>query len=116
MAEPGNLTGYVDRYRQAKIARLLEAEYPTQCASMSSEALRRITVEGYEDAVALDITAPDDIHRFIRLRFLPDELLRSPYIQGVLIRILNNRGLSGAGRLDLIERGVGCGRWARAAR
>jgi hypothetical protein len=103
MTQPGDLDGYLDRYRQSQLARRLQDEFPQPCAQLPASALNQLVHDGCLDALALDITAPGDIHRFLKLSFLPNELLQSSFFQSVLIRILNNREVSGAGRLDLID-------------
>ncbi len=106
MPESGDLAGYLDRYCQAQFVDRLQSEFPQRCSRMTSQDIQNLVNEGYEDARSLEIVEPQDIYRFLKLYFLPEVLLESNVLCGVLRRILNNMAISGTGRMDLIDRAL----------
>lgn len=106
MPAPGDLAGYLDRYRQAQFVYRLRGEFPQRCSRMTSQDLQNLVKEGYEDTWHLEIIEPEDIYRFLKLYFLPEALLRSNVFGGIFRRILNNIAVSGTGRMNLIDRAL----------
>ena len=104
MPEPGDLAGYQDRYYRAQFVSRLQVEFPEPCSHLTQQALQDLVCEGWEDALALEIAEPEDIYRFLKLYFLPEQLLRSSFFCAALRRILNNISVSGTGRMNLIDR------------
>ena len=84
----------------------LSVEFPLQTAKLSPEDFRKVIDDGWTNAKELEITEREDIYRFLRLQFLPKEMLESDFVQSVLIRVLNNFNLSGTKRLDFVEQQV----------
>jgi hypothetical protein len=93
------------QWRQ-EFAERLRHDFPDRTSQMEADQLIEYVAQGFENAHEPEITEREYIYRFLKLGFLPKELLESEYIQSVLIRILNNLNVSGAKRLDFIEQHV----------
>jgi len=104
--QPGDLEGLLERHRRHTIPSRLRKDYPEATRSLSDSDLQALVERGYDNALELEITTHEDIYRFISLQLLPKDFLHSPFIQSVLIRVLNNLGLSGEQRMRFIEQQV----------
>ena len=89
---------------QREFEKRLRKDLPEQTLQMSDEQLAENVKLGHENAEELEITEKEEIYRFLKIGFLPKEFLEEDFTQSVLIRVLNNTNLSGAKRLDFIER------------
>jgi hypothetical protein len=96
----------VEQLWKKEYADRLRVDFPQKTASILPEDFRAIIDDGWTNAMELEITEQEDIYRFLKLRFLPREILESDFIQSVLIRVLNNMNLSGTKRLDFVEEQV----------
>ena len=100
------ITRGIEEHWKQEFAARLRHDQPTPTAHMSDEQLGEYVRQGYDNALELEVTQKEDIYRFLKLAFLPKELLESDFTQSVLIRVLNNLSLSGTKRLDFIEQHV----------
>ncbi|NJO18624.1 MAG: hypothetical protein HC877_23725 [Thioploca sp.] len=89
-----------------KFIQQLRCDYPQQTTKTNPQKLELLVEQSYLNAQELEIFDEENIYRFISLQFLPKELLESPFIQSVLIRVLNNFNLSATKRLDFIEQQI----------
>jgi hypothetical protein len=96
----------VNQRRTREFAGRLRKDFSEPTAPMNDQQLIELVEQGCSNAHELEIFEKEDIYRFLKLNFLPPELLQSPFIQSVLIRVLNNFTLSGTKRLDFVEEHV----------
>jgi len=94
----------LEQRHKEEFVQQLQQDYPMPTMTMDNRQLQELVAQGYENAKELEIVEKRDIYRFISLNFLPKELLDSPFIQSVLIRVLNNFNWSG--RPDFIEHNI----------
>lgn len=94
-----------ERHKREFVNRL-RRDYPEATGSLDDQQLTERTEQGYANAQELEIFSTEDIYRFLTLQFLPEDVLKSPLTQSVLIRVLNNLNLSASKRLDFIEKNV----------
>jgi hypothetical protein len=57
-------------------------------------------------AIGLDITENYDLWRFVLLRYLPEEVLRSEYLRSVIFLIVSRVEWDAGKRFDFLERHV----------
>lgn len=98
-----NTTALVDA--STAVARL-RREHEDAVGSLGDDELQRLVDGDLEDARALEIRAPEDLYRFVAIRFWPRGSLDSPLSRAVVLRVLNNLDLPAAVRLDFIEKHV----------
>jgi hypothetical protein len=84
----------------------LREDLPNQTSRMNDEQLAEYVEQGFENAKELEIEEKEDIYRFLKLGFLPREIIESDFTQSIIIRVLNNLNLSSAKRLDFIEQQI----------
>ncbi|OQW92194.1 MAG: hypothetical protein BWK78_02415 [Thiotrichaceae bacterium IS1] len=96
----------IEQRHKEEFVQQLQQDYPVPTGKMDEQQLQELVVQGYENAKELEFFEKRDIYRFISLNFLPKELLDSPFVQSVLIRVLNNFNCSGTQRMDFIEHNI----------
>ncbi len=96
----------IEQRHRKEFVQQLRNDYPNRTKRMNDQQLWELVDKGYENATELELYEKKDKYRFISLRFMPKELLESPFIQSILIRVLNNFNLSGTKRLDFIYKHV----------
>ena len=84
----------------------LQHEFPYETKAMDDYSLKNLVDDSYADARELEIYETKNIYRLTKLNFLSPRLKKSPFIQSILIRVLNNLELEGSKRLDFIEQNV----------
>jgi hypothetical protein len=94
-----------DFYRRQHEAYVREArrQYPGATAGYDDAELRRIIERDQERALALKITEPRDVWRYIGLRYSPELQGDSKLIRAIVTRVLNNVDAAAKKRLDFIE-------------
>ncbi|WP_089726419.1 hypothetical protein [Candidatus Thiosymbion oneisti] len=98
--------GEVDQQYKEELAEQLRHDRPQATQGATDQELWDTAREAVENARELEIFEGRDIYRFILLSFAPKELRESPFLQSVLIRVLNNLDMSGENRMDFIEKQI----------
>jgi len=88
------------------IIEYLRNTFNEELSGLSKEELHKIIKDGFDNAYELEIYQRHNINRFIALRFLPESLIKSPFIQSVLLRVLNNFNLDETKRLNFIYKHI----------
>lgn len=96
----------VEQRWKEEFAERLRLDFPDAAGEMDTHQLMPLIDQGWANAKELEISEKEDVYRFLKLHFLPKEMVESDFIQSTLIRILNNFDLSGTRRLDFIEQQV----------
>ena len=91
------------RQIRQRIAERLSHERPDLIQALSRAQLQKIAEQACDNALEFEIFDEESTYRFLKLWFLPADLLQSPPIQGALFRVLNNTTISASGRMDFIE-------------
>ncbi len=91
---------------QNEFAQALRVNYKEQTKEMTDQQLLDCIHNYYENACELEIFEYYNVYRFISLSFLPEHILQSKLMQGVIIRILNNFDLTESQRLSFIYKHV----------
>jgi hypothetical protein len=93
---------YVRTYKLG-LRQRLRARYPDRVANLDDVALDRVIDQGWEDAARLLIADYDDRARLIELPYVlrPDQV-DSPFVQSVVLRVLNWLDRPAAQRLDFL--------------
>lgn len=104
--QKGELALTVEQRWKEEFAERLKSDFRDSAGEMDTQQLRDVINQLWENAKELEITEKEDVYRFLKLNFLPKEMVESAFIQSVLIRLLNNFNLSGTKRLDFIEQQV----------
>lgn len=96
----------VDRQYKDELVEQLRYDRPEGTQGATDQELWEIAKQGVENARELEIFEGRAIYRFILLSFAPKELRESPFLQSVLIRVLNNFDMDGEKRMDFIEKQI----------
>lgn len=96
----------VEQRWKEEFAGRLRRDSPDSAGEIDTHQLMTLIDKGWANAKELEIADKEDVYRFLKLHFLPKEMVESDFIQSILIRILNNFDLSGTMRLDFIEQQV----------
>jgi hypothetical protein len=105
-AQMNALARALEQMRKEEFARRLRSELPDRASALEASALHDLVNQAYDNAKDIEIVDKEDIYRFIKLSFLPEETRKSPLIQSVLLRVLNNTTWPASQRIAFIERHV----------
>ncbi len=87
-------------------AQALRGNFKEQTKEMTDQQLFDCIQNYYENACELEIFEYYNVYRFIALSFLPEQILTSELMQGVLIRVLNDFDLTESQRLSFIYKHI----------
>lgn len=100
------MTGEMRKADDREIAQRLRSEHADRVGHMSPAELAAFVEQGREDADALGISAKDDVYRYLRLHFRVEAIRQSPFLSGVVLRVLSRVDLAAVNRLNFIEQQV----------